>query len=69
MIFDFGKMLGLMKEKGYTQTSMARVLGITPAAFNRKVKCKSYFTQPELKALMLTLEITDPNEYLFKLKS
>ena len=57
MLFDFSKLLGRIKEYGYTQTLMAKELGISDNAFTNKIKGRNYFTALEIAYMCKVLEI------------
>lgn len=46
--YDYSKLLGRMKEKGYTQESLARKLGISPCSLNLSLNNKRDFKQDEM---------------------
>lgn len=67
-MFDFNKLLGRMKEYGYTQSSMAKELGVTENCFTNKIKGRSSFSSLEIKTMCNKLNIA-PNKigaYFFR---
>lgn len=60
-MFKFNKLLGRMRELGYTQGTMAKELGITANSFTNKVKGRSNFTQLEILSMCEKLSI-DSNQ-------
>jgi len=68
-IFDFSKLKGLIREKGYTQEDIAKVAGINPATLSIKISGQG-FRQSEIRAIALFLGITfdELGEYFFTLK-
>ena len=55
--YDYSKLLGRMREKGYTQETLAIKIGISPASMNIKLCNKSDFKQSEIKTICVILEI------------
>lgn len=68
---DYSKLLGRIREKGFTQRSLSRVIGINSSHFSRKLKGEFPFTQREIFNICATLEIDSNNigEYFFSQKS
>ena len=68
-IFDFSKLKGLIREKGYTQEDIAKIIGINPATLSIKISGQG-FRQSEIRAIALFLGITfdELGEYFFTLK-
>lgn len=54
------KFLGLMKENGDTQDTLATALGISRVTLNRKIHSRngSSFTQPEIAAIRARYSLT-----------
>lgn len=46
--YDYSKLLGRMKEKGFTQESLAKQLGISACSLNFSLKNKRDFKQEEM---------------------
>ena len=57
MKFNYSKLLGKMKECGYTQERLAKALGISPCTLNQKLKNKASFTQREIHSICVLLNI------------
>ena len=47
-IFDYSKLLGKIKEKGYTLKQFAKSIGISASTLSIKLASKAYFTQREM---------------------
>lgn len=58
------KLAGLMAEKSYSKTAMAKALGITPNTFRRKL-AKGVFDSNEISVMMELLDIEDPTPVFF----
>lgn len=61
MQFDYSKLLGRIKEFGYTQENLAKETGMTKVTMNLKLNNKAFFTQPEIEKICKILRIT-PDE-------
>lgn len=59
MKFDYSKLLGRMRECGYTQEKLAMAIGIDASTLNAKLSNKSYFKQPEIDAICKVLDISN----------
>lgn len=46
--FDYSKLLGKIKEKGYTQAEFAVELGKASSTFSLRLSGEGYFRQPEM---------------------
>ena len=70
MQFDYSKLLGRMKEFGYTQERLAKETGITKVTMNLKLNNKAFFTQPEIEKIREVLCIAhgEIDVYFFTLK-
>ena len=70
MQFDFSKLLGRIKEHGYTQERLAREIGLTKSTLSLKLNNKAYFTLPEMAKIqiILCIESMDIGAYFFTLK-
>lgn len=55
--YDYSKLLGRMKEKGYTQEKLALEAGISAATMNLKLGNKRDFKQDEIGAICKILDI------------
>lgn len=58
MRFDYSKLLGRIKEFGYTQENLAKETGMTKATMSLKLNNKASFTQPEIEKIRKILGIT-----------
>lgn len=65
--FNYSKLLGRMREYGYTQEKLAAEIGMHEGTLNAKLKNKSYFQQAEMFAICKVLEIAFEliEEYFF----
>ena len=70
MKFDYSKLLGKIKEKGLTQETLAKTIGITPGSVSEKLNNKANFKQKEIFRICQTLGISDGEvgEYFFTQK-
>lgn len=48
LIFDYSKLLGRIKEKGFTQETFAEAIEIGKATLSLKLSNKAYFKQSEM---------------------
>jgi DNA-binding XRE family transcriptional regulator len=67
MKFNYSKLLGRIKECGYTQEKLAEAIQINKGTLNQKLKNKSHFTTLELSKMCKTLSISpaEIGEYFF----
>ena len=65
MEFDYSKLLGRIKEKGMTQESLSKELGIALSSLNLKLTNKAYFKQQEIRRICEILEIEDSEVGLY----
>jgi len=56
---------GKIKEKGYTQTQCAELVGMSANSLSRKLNGEREFTVEEAVRLCRVLEITDPASIFF----
>lgn len=56
---------GCIAEKGYTQSGVAKMIGITYQFFSEKVNNKSQFKVGEIMQLCNVLDISDKDLYFF----
>ena len=54
--FDYSKLLGRIKEKGYTQETFAEAIGIGISTLSLKLSNKAYFKQCEMDKATDVLE-------------
>ena len=57
MEFDYSKLLGRIKEKGFTQESLAKLIGITPGVMSMKLNNQSPIKQREIVVICEALDI------------
>lgn len=60
MKFNYSKLLGRMREYGFTQERLAKSLGINDGTLSAKLNSKTSFTAVEIDKICELLEI--PNE-------
>ena len=67
MEFDYSKLLGRIKERGFTQDSLAKHIGITPGVMSLKLNNQSPFKQKEIFMICEALDISlsEIGEYFF----
>ena len=67
MALEYGKLLGRIKEKGFTQAQMANLVGMTPGTMSAKLNNQAYFKQSEIIAISeaLDIPISEYGEYFF----
>ena len=63
MRFNYSKLLGRMKECGYTQEKMAQAIGISVGTMSQKLNNKAYFYHPEMQKICELLSITGADVY------
>ena len=63
MKFNYSKLLGRMKEYGYTQERLAQALGISVGTMSQKLNNKAYFYHPEMQKMCELLNITGEDVY------
>ena len=59
--FDFSKLLGRMKEYGYTQQTMAESIGMNKGTMSQKLNNHSFFASDEIDAISVRLDILPRN--------
>ena len=57
MKYDYSKLLGRMREYGYTQEKLAEAIGINESTLNAKLKGKTYFNQVLIDKICKLLNI------------
>lgn len=55
--YDYSKLLGRMKEYGYTQQKLSKAIGISECSLNLSLNNKRNFRQDEMLRISETLEI------------
>ena len=70
MEFDYSKLLGRIREFGFTQETLAKKIGITKASMSLKLNNKANFKQNEIRVICKILMISDDEigAYFFALK-
>lgn len=58
MIFNYAKLLGRIKEYGFTHEELANKIGIAPSTFSAKMNNKYSFAITEIDAICNVLEIS-----------
>ena len=68
--FDYGKLLGRIREKGFTQAQLANLAGMTPGTLSQKLNNQAHFRQKEITDICDALEISadEVGDYFFTLK-
>ena len=54
---NYSKLLGRMREYGFSQKNLSEVLGINPATLSAKLNGRNVFTAAEIAAICKALEI------------
>lgn len=57
MKFDYSKLLGRMRELGFTQEKLAKAIGINESTLYCKLSNKSYFNTREIDSICAVLNI------------
>ena len=57
MKFNYSKLLGRIRECGFTQATLAKAIGISKETLNAKLNNLSYFTQIHIIAICKVLSI------------
>lgn len=60
-MYNYSRLLGLMREKNITQENLAEYVGISEVTLNKKLNNNSQFKQNEMVSILnvLALPITD----------
>ena len=68
MSFDHSKLLGRIRECGYTQKSLAKAIKMSVGTLVQKLKNRSHFTTEEMLAISELLDISSEEigAYFFK---
>ena len=71
MFFNHSKLLGRMREYGFTQESLSKTIGINEGTLNTKLNGKGFFNTKEIDKISELLEIPDEEigVYFFSSKS
>lgn len=59
MAYDYSKLLGRIRECGYTQESLAQVIKMSESTLNLKLNNKASFKQSEIKKISKVLGISE----------
>lgn len=67
MPFNYAKLLGRIKEYGYTQETLSKEIGMSESTLSQKLNGKFAFKQNEIIAIcnILDLEISDIGVYFY----
>lgn len=65
--YDYRKLIGRMKERGYTQATLAKKLGISECSLNFSLNNKRNFKQDEIMGTIDALDLPPSSieEYFF----
>lgn len=63
-MIDTNKLKGLIVERGYSQTDIAKMLGITPKTFYERMN-RGIFYSNEIEKMINILSISDPITIFF----
>lgn len=71
MAFDYSKLLGKIKECGFTQETLAKRIGIAESSMCLKLNNKANFRQHETVAICaaLGIDLSEVGKYFFCKKS
>lgn len=59
MPYNYDKLLGRIKEKKYTQETIAKEIGMQAATLSQKLNNKAKFKQGEISSICSLLDISD----------
>ena len=67
MKFDYSKLLGRIKERGYTQESLAMEVGMSVSTMSLKLNNRAFFSQKEIRNIceLLDILVHQIGEYFF----
>lgn len=57
-MFDYSKLLGRMRELGYTQEKLAKAIGVNESTLNAKLNNKGYFNNHLIDKICEVLNIS-----------
>lgn len=68
--YDYSKLLGRIKECGFTQERIASEVGMSVSTLSFKLNNKAFFTQREIRKIcdLLGIESTEIGLYFFTLR-
>lgn len=71
IIYDYGKLLGRLREKGITQNELANRLGVSETTVNLSLGNKRAFKQDEIFKMceILDIKLKDIEAYFFSHKT
>lgn len=66
-MYNYGKLLGKIKENGFTLESLAKKIGINVSTLSKKINNKSEFHQKEIKIIckVLDIDLKEIEKYFF----
>ncbi len=64
-MFDYSKLLGRMRELGYTQEKLAKAIGINESTLNAKLNNKGYFSNFLIDKICEVLDISKMDIVLY----
>ena len=67
MKFNYSKLLGRIKERGYTQESLSLAVGMAVSTMSLKLNNRAFFSQKEIRNIceLLGILIHQIGEYFF----
>lgn len=70
ILYDYSKLLGKIREKGFTQVSLAEALGISETTLNLSLGNKRAFKQDEILKVcdILSIPLENVTDYFFATK-
>ena len=70
MKFNYSKLLGRMRECGFTQEQLAKAIGINKGTLSVKLNNRFSFTQEEILAIckLLNIPISEIGEYFYAIE-
>ena len=70
-MFDYSKLLGKMRELGYTQEKLAKAIGINESTLNLKLNNKGYFDNNQIDRIceLLNIRTNEIGSYFYTKRS
>lgn len=65
IVYDYSKLLGRMREKDYTQSTLSKAVGMSEVSLNVKLGNKVNFKQSEITRICNALDIAADNIPLY----
>ena len=67
MKFNYAKLLGRIRECGFTQATLAKAIGINKGTLSAKLNNQNYFVSSEMVAIckVLNIALKDIHHYFF----